>query len=276
MMRKPLTIAALGCVLALAGGCASTPTALDRGNAYYRDGLYFFAADEFSESIRQDPGLPAAYVNRGITRVRLGRLTEAIEDYNHAIALDPRNPEIYFDRGNALVAAGLPGPAIEDFSRAVELSPVYAKAWFNRGSARALAGQLGGARSDWQRAIELESDPWARAAMRRSARLEPNATVAWVGTPTTEGTVAPAPAPGMTVDGVALPPPATLAATPAASPASPASIDARGLAIRAMGRELDGDHDGALMDLRAALAAERDPARRATLESLLRKLEGAR
>lgn len=272
-MRKPLTTAALGLVLALAGGCASTPTALDRGIAYYREGLYFFAADEFSEAVRQDPRLPAAYVNRGIARVRLGHLTEAIEDYNRAIALDPHNPEIYFDRGNALVAAGLPGPAVEDFSRAVELSPAFAKAWFNRGSARALAGQADGATSDLRRAIELESDPWAQAAMRRSARLDPNAVVARVGSPTSESTVAPAPAPGMTVGGVALPPPATRAATPAASPAS---IDARSLAIRAMGRELDGDHDGALMDLRAARAAERDPGRRAAMDNLLRKLEGAR
>jgi tetratricopeptide (TPR) repeat protein len=274
MMLKPLTTVALGGVLALAGGCASTPTALDRGIAYYEDGLYFFAADEFSEAIRQDPRLPAAYVNRGVARVRLGRHSEAIEDYNRAIALDRHNPEIYFKRGNALVAAGLPGPAIEDFSRAVELSPAFAKAWFNRGSARALAGQPDGARSDWLRAMELESDPWARAAMRRSARLDQR--VAVVGTPTTESTVAPAPSPGMTVGGVALPPRATLAATPAASPASPGSLDARALATRAMARELDGDHEGALTDLRAALAVERDPSRRAALDNLLRKLEAPR
>jgi tetratricopeptide (TPR) repeat protein len=274
MMLKPLTTAALGCVLALAGGCASTPTTLDRGIAYYQEGLYFFAADEFSEAIRQDPRLPAAYVNRGVARVRLGRLSEAIEDYNRAIALDPHDPEIYFNRGNALVAAGLPDLAVEDFSRAVELSPPFAKAWFNRGSARALAGQPDAARSDWLRAIELESDPWARAAMRRSARLDPNTVV--VGTPTTEGTVAPAPAPGLTLAGVALPPPATLAATPAASPALPEAVDSRALAIRAMGREVDGDHEGALADLRAAVVTERDPGRRAALDNLLRKLEGAR
>jgi hypothetical protein len=53
------------------------------------------------------------------------------------------------------------------------------------------------------------------------------------------------------------------------------SIDARALAIRAISREVDGDHDGALRDLRAALAAEPDPERHRSLDQLLRKLEAA-
>jgi hypothetical protein len=39
---------------------------------------------------------------------------------------------------------------------------------------------------------------------------------------------------------------------------------------------VDGDHEGALNDLREALVVEKDPARRASLENLLHKLEGAR
>ncbi len=159
MITKPLTTAALGCVLALAGGCATAPRALDGSLAYYRDGLYLFAADEFSEALRQDPRLAAAYVDRGVAPVRLGRHAEAIEDYNRAIA-------------------------------------------------------------------------------------------------------------------VLLPPPATLAVTPPTPAASPASTEARALAMRAVSREVDGDHEGALNDLREALVVEK--ARRASLENLLHKLEGAR
>jgi lipoprotein NlpI len=279
MMRKTLTSVALGCVAAMGAGCASAPPALEQGIAYYRDGLYLFAADEFSEAIRQSPRLTAAYVNRGIARMRLGRINEAMADYNRAIVLDPSDPAIYFNRGNALVAAGLPGPATEDFTRAVELAPAYARAWFNRGSAQALAGQREAAMSDWQRAISLEPDPWARAAMRRSAGLEPGTAVSSLGSPTTATTVAPPPPPGTAAGAVPLPPPATLAATPAvpaASPPSPAMIDARTLAVRALSREVDGDHAGALADLRAALAIEQDPARRVSLEQLMRKLDASR
>jgi tetratricopeptide (TPR) repeat protein len=235
---------ALGGALAVAGGCTTTTTSLDRGIEYYRDGQYSYAAAEFHQAVSENPTWATPYVNRGAARVRLGRLDTAIDDYNHALALDPKDPAIYFNRGNALVAAGQYGPAIEDFTRAVELSPAFAKAWFNRGSARALAGQREPAMQDWLHAIELEGDPWARAAMRRSAGLEPATAVSALGTPTTATTAA--------------------------------AVDSRTLAIRAISREVDGDHDGALRDLRAALAIEQDPARRQSLEELLRKLEASR
>jgi tetratricopeptide (TPR) repeat protein len=205
--------------------------------------------------------------------VRLGRLDTAIDDYNRAITLDPNDPAIYYNRGNALVAARQYGPAIEDFTRAVELSPTFAKAWFNRGSARALAGQREPAMQDWLHAIDLEADPWARATMRRSAGLEPSTAVSSLGTRTTAPTVAPPPSPAGAPAAVPLPPPT---APPPAALTTPASIDARALAIRAISREVDGDHEGALTDLRAALAIERDPARRQSLEELLRKLQAPR
>jgi hypothetical protein len=135
---------------------------------------------------------------------------------------------------------------------------------------------------DWLQAIEVETDPWARSAMRGSAGLEvaPAIAHAPVGVPTTAGTVAPPPAPGTATDAVPLPPAATVAATPpttpAASPPAAPSIDARALATRAVSRELDGDRQGALQDLRAALAVETDPGRRASIETLLRALEQPR
>jgi tetratricopeptide (TPR) repeat protein len=246
MMPKTLSTVVLGGALTVAVGCTTTTTSLDRGIEHYRAGQYSYAAAEFHQAVSENPTWAAPYVNRGVARVRLGRLDTAIDDYNQALALDANDPAIYFNRGNALVASGLYGPAIEDFTRAVELSPPFAKAWFNRGSARALAGQRERARQDWLHAIDLESDPWARAAMRRSAGLEPSSTAV------------------------------TRPMAPAASPSSPVSVDARTLAIRGISREVDGDHEGALIDLRAALAIERDPARRQSLEELLRKLEASR
>jgi tetratricopeptide (TPR) repeat protein len=285
MMRNRLTITVLGLVALAAVGCATAPSALDRGIAHYRNGQYLFAVDSFNDALRRDPNSVAAYVNRGIARVRLGELNAAIEDYNRALALAPNDPEIYFARGNALVAAGQPGPAIEDFTRAIDLSPAFARAWFNRGTARALAGQSEAAMKDWLQAIEIETDPWARSSMRRSAGLEPAPTVTSLapprGQPTTAGTVAPPPPPGMATAAVPLPPPATVAATtaPVQQPSAslpPVTPDARSLATRAINRELDGDHEGALQDLRAAVATEPDPARRDSMQNLLRLLEGSR
>jgi hypothetical protein len=58
--------------------------------------------------------------------------------------------------------------------------------------------------------------------------------------------------------------------------ASPAAIDARALAGRAISRELDGDHAGALQDLNAAHALEPDAARRDAIARLIRLLETPR
>jgi hypothetical protein len=267
MMRKTLITLTLGCLVATVG-CSTTSPALDRGVTQYREGNYLFAADEFSEAIRREPRSVDAYVNRGVTRVRLGELRRAIEDYDRALQLDRRDPEIYFNRGNALVAAGQYDLAAQDFTRATELAPTFARAWFNRGTALALAGQTEAARRDWLHAIGVEPDPWTRSAMRRSAGLELGRSV--VGVPTTEATVAPPPVPGTAYGAVPLRPFAPLVTNPSASPQS---IDARALATRALSREIDGDHAGAVQDLNAAMAVETDPARRASLENLLRRLE---
>jgi TPR repeat len=271
MMRKTLSTVALAVGIAgAAAACTTTSGSLDRGITYYRDGQYLFAADEFNDAVRDNPRWAAAYVNRGVTRMRLGAVNRAIEDYNTALALTPDDPEIYFDRGNALVAAGQYLPAVGDYSRAVELSPTFSRAWFNRGSAQAMAGRYDLAMTDWQHAIDIEGDPWARGAMIRTARLDGRPPVAVVGVPTTATTVAPPPSPGLASASVPLPP--TIAAAPAPA-ASPGAIDARSLAIRGLSREIDGDHVGALNDLRAALAIEPDPERHRSLELLLRKLE---
>ena len=111
-----------------------------------------------------------------------------------------------------------------------------------------------------------------RHAAQRGARVGAGRAVAGppAGQPTTAGTVAPPPGPGIATDAVPLPPPVTLAATPPAAPAASPPSGRRSTRGRsppaAVSRELDGDHAGALEDLRAAVAIETDPARRASLE----------
>src|SRR5207247_8332379 len=65
-------------------------------------------------------------------------------------------------------------------------------------------------------------------------------------------------------------PSAPMAPQPAASPVA---LDARALASRAISRELDGDHAGAMRDLNAALQLEPDAARRDAIANLLRVLD---
>jgi tetratricopeptide (TPR) repeat protein len=275
----------------LVGCIASRP--MELGNALYHDNQYASAADSFSDELVRDPLSVDAWNNRGAARLRLGDVNRAIADFNRALELSPRDADIYYNRGNALVAAGQYQDAIVDYTRATQLNPSFAQAVFNRGSAYAMLGQRDPAQADWARAVALESDPGTKSAMQRSAGLgAPPAIVSVVTQDVQPKYVDPAPAPGTAAGTVPIPiTPAPIPATPpvppAASPqvivvpsiepsASPQALDARALASRAVTRELDGDHAGAMQDLRAALALEPDAARRVSIVRLMRLLEAPR
>jgi len=306
MLSATFGLAALGVMLV---GCSTTSSSssLELGNTFYRNSEYVSAVDAFSEAIAKSPRSAAAWNNRAAARLRLGDVNGAIADYNKAVELAPNDAEIYYNRANALVAAGQYQEAIADYTRAITLNSNYAKAIYNRGTAYAMLGQRDAAQADWSRAIALEPDPWAKAAMRRSAGLDPTPVVA-VGPATgaTQPVVAPAPPPGTASAAVPpsrtsvpvtanppvppAPPPVVVAAPPTSPPvvmlappttqpqpaASVQALDARALASRAITRELDGDHAGALQDLKTAMQLEPDASRRASLANLIRLLDTAK
>jgi tetratricopeptide (TPR) repeat protein len=239
---------------ALLVACASPGlTAYHDGVRLYREGYYGSARDAFDTVVREDPRNAAAVNNRAVAKVRLGDLDGAVIDYTLALQLAPQDAEIVFNRGNAYAAAGNLPAAINDFTMAVALRPDYAQAYFNRGTVRAAFGDTTGAVNDWQFAIDVERDPWTKMAMRKGSGLD-DAFASPAALPRTVG----APSP---------PDPEAL---------SPAALDVRALVARAMAREVDGDRAGAIADLRTAVMAEPDAARRARIDRLLRTLEASR
>jgi tetratricopeptide (TPR) repeat protein len=275
---KRLLAVLVPAVTVLVGCAAPNYTAYEDGIRLYREGYYASARDAFDTAVRRDPKLAAAWNNRGVARTRLGDLEGAVQDYTQALSLAPADAEILFNRGNAHAAAGNLQAAIADFTTATTIRPGYAQAYYNRGAVRAVAGDHRGARADWQWAVDIEPDPWTKAAMRRGSGLVDDAYAS----PTS---AAPAPRDGQGGVVVTTPPvtpgiPAQSAGTPPPSPTpgapSGVSLDVRALVARAMGREVDGDRPGAVADLRAAVMAERDPARRARIDRLLRILEASR
>ena len=242
----------------LLAGCVTVPPepqAFYDGVRLYQEGYYLSARHAFDTAVHVNPDLPSAWNNRGVARVRLGDLEGAVLDYTEAMRLAPNDAEFVFNRANAYAAGGNLPAALKDYTAATTLRPDYAQAFYNRGTVRAVAGDRKGAVEDWRFAATLERDPWTRAAMERGAPVE--GVYALPGAASGGVTVMMPPAPPSPQD----------AAAGASAPA---------LAARAMNRELDGDRLGALADLRAALAAETDLARRARLEVILRALEAAR
>jgi len=290
MKRMPsatLGLAALGVLLV---GCSTTSPSMDLGSAYYRKGEYVAAAAAFGEAVAQNPRSDAAWNNRAAARLRLGDVNGAIADYNKAIELAPYDAEVYYNRGNARVTAGQYQEAIADYTRAIDLRPKFSKAMFNRGTAYARLGQRDAAQSDWSRAVALEPDPATKSAMRRSAGLDPTPVVAVVpATEVAQPAVAPAPvaadppvppaAPPVIMVAPPTSPPVVVVAPPTSQPQPAASLqalDARALASRAITRELDGDHAGAMQDLKTAMQLEQDASRRESLANLMKLLDTPR
>ncbi|MBI2218085.1 MAG: tetratricopeptide repeat protein [Candidatus Rokubacteria bacterium] len=262
-MPPKLTRVVLVLALPLITACAGRVGPLDRGIAYYRGGQYEAALQAFDEAVRLAPREASTWNNRALARLRMGQTTGALADLTKAIELSPADPELNFNRGNVYMALGNHDYAVQDFNRAVALAPGYAKAYFNRGVARVRAGDFAGAEADWRYAIAMEADPAVQATMIRTAGLGPAGA-------------------GSSLAGSPGSAPTSRTDVPSALPAlrepaaTPESVDARVLTLRAISRELDGDRHGAIRDLREAAVKEPDARRRAVIERLLRDVEGAR
>lgn len=280
---KPSLARLLPAAAFLLTACTTMPstTAYDDGVRLYREGSYASAKDAFETAVRLEPNNAAAINNRGVTKARLGDLDGAVTDYTRALQRTPGDAEIVFNRANAYAAAGDLPAAVKDYTTAVTLKPDYAQAFFNRGTVRAALGDSQGALADWRFAIALDRDPWTKAAMARAVGMDYPSAAPSALTREGSGVVAVIPPAQPGPSGVvAVIPPASpglseaVAAAPP-SPQTPAAVDVPALVRRAMTRELDGDRAGAIVDLRAALVAEPDPARRDRVNRLLQTLEAA-
>lgn len=99
----------------------------------------------------------ATHVNRGILRMRLGKVEEAMSDYDRAIELAPDAPEAYLNKGSALIKLGQPGAAVPFFSQALSKQtrkPAYA--YYGRGLAHEEIGDLKSAYLDYRRASSAD------------------------------------------------------------------------------------------------------------------------
>jgi tetratricopeptide (TPR) repeat protein len=130
----------------------------NRGNAYQTLGGYRQAIDDFNKAIEVKPDFPEAYNNRGNAYLFLGNYKKAIEDMNKAIEIKPDYATAYNSRGNACQALGNYHQAIEDYGRAIENKPRYAEAYYNRGTAYNKLGNYQRAIEDLNRAINLKPD----------------------------------------------------------------------------------------------------------------------
>ena len=157
-------------------------TFLDRGIMFASRSEYDEAIADFSEALKINPNLAAAYLLRGralfasVSYVKsvsgnfagveaistwqgpsLGKaeaLDRAIADFTRALSMDPNNAQIYLERGQILIEKQDYDRAILDFNQSIQLNPSY-WAYNNRGLAYNNKGQYNTAIPDFDQALKI-------------------------------------------------------------------------------------------------------------------------
>ena len=98
----------------------------NRGILYNAAGSYAAAFQDFDTAIRLNPDLGDAWLNRGVTKIRLKQPEDALADIEKAIALGTSLPQAaYYDRGIAEMALNRNAQAYQDFKRALAADPNF-------------------------------------------------------------------------------------------------------------------------------------------------------
>jgi len=141
----------------------------NRGVAYFNQGDYARAIQDYTAAIRLAPHMYIPYSNRGNAYFTIGQHDLAIADCSKAIALKPSAPTPYYNRGNPWVAKGDLNRAVADYTTAIRLKPDFAMAYSNRGVVYHRAAQYDHAIRDLSRAIQLNRNVAAMYYNRANA-----------------------------------------------------------------------------------------------------------
>jgi tetratricopeptide (TPR) repeat protein len=170
---------------------------LDRGIILASQREFEMAIADFTEAIRLNSNLSAAYLLRGRaayagvsdvydiaknfahvnarfssgqrSREQTEAYDRAIADFTEALRMDGNNAVIYLNRGEAYAQKADYDKAIADFNQAIRHNLNYARAYISRGGAYFLKGDYDRAIVDFNQAIKV--DPNAEAAYSNSGTV---------------------------------------------------------------------------------------------------------
>lgn len=120
----------------------------------------------FTQAIKLNSNLAAAYSNRCLVYLELREYQQATTDCTQALQLNPVNVESYLNRGLAYYKQGHYQQAIADYQQAIKLNPLDYRAYYNRGLVYSQQQDYQQALSDYNQALHhLQNDPQAIASV---------------------------------------------------------------------------------------------------------------
>ncbi len=123
--------------------------------AYIEIGRYQDAVNDCTVAIDLDADEPTAYFNRGIAHIRLDQFEHAVADFDRTIAISPTMAGAYLNRGIANANLGAREDAIRDYDAAIRLDPRNPMALINRGRMFYDMRRYQEAIDDYDRAIDI-------------------------------------------------------------------------------------------------------------------------
>lgn len=146
----------------------------DLGAAYYQQGKYEIALDEFNVAIKNDASYALAYNGLGLVHSALGENDKADLAFQKALQLDPQSSESHNNYGNFLCNTGQYNESIKHFLESVK-NPLYATpnlAYTNAGICSARKNDLVNAEKYFNKALQLQ--PLTHSAAYHLANLQFN------------------------------------------------------------------------------------------------------
>jgi len=133
----------------------------NRGLLYFQDGDFNRAISDLSQAIVKSTEYAAtysSYSNRGLAYYRQGNLPQALADYNKALDINPLFAQAYSNRGLLYYNQDSYARAILYYSKAIELNPDVSIEYNNRGTCYVHLGKYSEALADYNKAIENDSN----------------------------------------------------------------------------------------------------------------------
>lgn len=119
-----------------------------------RDADLNLAASLYTAAIKKDPGLFAAYYNRGLIYSNAGQQAKAMADFNKTIELNPGYMNAYMARGNSYRYSKNYAKALADYNLVLGVAPSDYDTMLNRGVAYSLMKDYHKALADLTTVIE--------------------------------------------------------------------------------------------------------------------------